>query len=38
MKSKIPYNCGFGPAFDVFGVKWKAVILWELNAQSFRFG
>jgi len=38
MKSKKPYNCGIGPAFDVIGGKWKAVILWELNAQSFRFG
>ena len=38
MKSKKPYNCGIGPAFDVIGGKWKAVILWELNAQAYRFG
>ncbi|HEY8939516.1 MAG TPA: helix-turn-helix domain-containing protein [Cellvibrio sp.] len=33
-----PYNCGIGPAFDVIGGKWKAVILWELNNQIRRFG
>ncbi|QNK68777.1 winged helix-turn-helix transcriptional regulator [Variovorax sp. PAMC26660] len=38
MKSKKPYNCGIGPAFDVIGGKWKAVILWELHAKPCRFG
>lgn len=33
-----PYACGIGPAFDVVGGKWKAVILWELNAGPVRFG
>lgn len=33
-----PYNCGIGPAFEVIGGKWKAVILWELNNQTCRFG
>lgn len=33
-----PYNCGIGPAFEVIGGKWKAVILWELNNQTRRFG
>ncbi|WP_183111296.1 helix-turn-helix domain-containing protein [Sphingomonas sp. So64.6b] len=33
-----PYACGVGPAFDVVGGKWKAVILWELNAGPVRFG
>jgi hypothetical protein len=38
MKSKKPYNCGIGPAFEVIGGKWKAVILWELHVQPRRFG
>jgi DNA-binding HxlR family transcriptional regulator len=38
MKSKKPYNCGIGPAFEVIGGKWKAVILWELHVQARRFG
>jgi DNA-binding HxlR family transcriptional regulator len=33
-----PYNCGIGPAFEVIGGKWKAVILWELHVQPRRFG
>ncbi len=33
-----PYNCGIGPAFEVIGGKWKAVILWELNSHIRRFG
>jgi len=36
--AKKPYNCGIGPAFDVIGGKWKAVILWELNNHIRRFG
>jgi DNA-binding HxlR family transcriptional regulator len=32
------YNCGIGPAFRVIGGKWKAVILWELNETTLRFG
>lgn len=38
MKSKKPGNAGIAAAFDVIGGKWKAVILRELDAQSFRFG
>jgi len=38
MKTKKPYNCGIGPAFEVIGGKWKAVILWELRVQPRRFG
>ncbi|MBO1114483.1 winged helix-turn-helix transcriptional regulator [Bordetella petrii] len=34
----LPVNCGIGPAFEVIGGKWKAVILWELHAQARRFG
>ncbi len=33
-----PYSCGLGPAFDVIGGKWKAVILWELHEVPLRFG
>lgn len=33
-----PYGCGIGPAFEVIGGKWKAVILWELHGQARRFG
>jgi DNA-binding HxlR family transcriptional regulator len=36
--AKKPYGCGIGPAFEVIGGKWKAVILWELHAQARRFG
>jgi DNA-binding HxlR family transcriptional regulator len=32
------FNCGIGPAFNVVGGKWKAVILWELSGQTRRFG
>ncbi len=32
------FNCGIGPAFEVIGGKWKAVILWELSAGTRRFG
>lgn len=35
---KHPYNCGIGPAFEVIGGKWKAVILWELHGRVRRFG
>ncbi|SCX57047.1 helix-turn-helix domain-containing protein [Variovorax sp. EL159] len=38
MKSKKTGHRGIGPAFDVIGGKWKAVILWELHAQPCRFG
>ncbi|MFJ1260178.1 winged helix-turn-helix transcriptional regulator [Cupriavidus sp. CuC1] len=33
-----PYCCGIGPAFDVIGGKWKAVILWEIHQHGRRFG
>lgn len=33
-----PYSCGLGPAFDVIGGKWKAVLLWELHEKPLRFG
>lgn len=34
---KRPRLCGIGPAFEVIGGKWKALILWELR-QVRRFG
>ncbi len=36
-KSK-PFNCGIGPAFEVIGGKWKAVILYELQEKRIRTG
>ncbi len=33
-----PYSCGLGPAFEVIGGKWKALILWEISEQPRRFG
>jgi DNA-binding HxlR family transcriptional regulator len=33
-----PFNCGIGPAFEVIGGKWKAILLWELHAAPLRFG
>jgi DNA-binding HxlR family transcriptional regulator len=38
MKSGKPFNCGIGPAFDVIGGKWKALILYELQERSVRTG
>jgi DNA-binding HxlR family transcriptional regulator len=38
IRSDKPYSCGLGPAFDVIGGKWKAVILWELHDAPLRFG
>lgn len=37
MKKK-SYACGIGPSFEVIGGKWKAIILWELEGGSLRFG
>jgi DNA-binding HxlR family transcriptional regulator len=36
--TKRAYACGIGPAFEVIGGKWKAVILWELKDGPLRFG
>jgi DNA-binding HxlR family transcriptional regulator len=32
------YNCPVEAAIDVFGGKWKAVILWWLQQRTWRFG
>ena len=31
-------NCGFAAALNAIGGKWKTLILWEINAESRRFG
>lgn len=33
-----PDSCGLGPAFEVIGGKWKALILWRVHAEPRRFG
>ena len=38
MAKRRPRVCGIGPAFEVVGGKWKALILWELQADPRRFG
>jgi DNA-binding HxlR family transcriptional regulator len=38
MKQVQPYTCGLGPALDLIGGKWKALILWEISTQPRRFG
>lgn len=37
-KSGRPYDCGIGPAFEVIGGKWKAMILYELQGKRVRTG
>lgn len=37
-KKEAVYTCGLGPALDVVGGKWKALILWEINTCPRRFG
>ena len=38
MRGEQPYSCGLGPALEVIGGKWKALILWEIQAEPRRFG
>lgn len=38
MAASKPYNCGIGPAFEVIGGKWKALILYELQSGPVRPG
>ncbi len=33
-----PESCGLGPAFQVIGGKWKALILWLIRTEPRRFG
>lgn len=38
MARKKPETCGLGPALDVIGGKWKALLLWRINTKPRRFG
>jgi len=38
MRGEQPYSCGLGPALEVIGGKWKALILWEIQVEPRRFG
>ena len=38
MAKKQPESCGLGPAFQVIGGKWKALILWLVHTEPRRFG
>ena len=33
-----PYGCGLGPAFEVIGGRWKALLLYEIHVETRRFG
>ncbi|WP_313573798.1 helix-turn-helix domain-containing protein [Brevundimonas sp.] len=33
-----PDSCGLGPAFQVIGGKWKALVLWTIRTEPRRFG
>ena len=32
------YNCSFELAIDMFGGKWKGLVLWNLNNGTMRYG
>lgn len=38
LKRNRPYGCGLGPAFEVIGGRWKALLLWEIHLEPRRFG
>ncbi|MBC8038220.1 MAG: helix-turn-helix transcriptional regulator [Rhizobiales bacterium] len=38
MAKKKPESCGLGPALNVIGGKWKALLLWRIHTQPRRFG
>jgi len=38
MAKQQPDSCGLGPAFQVIGGKWKALILWLVRNEPRRFG
>lgn len=33
-----PESCGLGPAFEIIGGKWKALLLWLIHTEPRRFG
>lgn len=37
-RSRKPYDCGLGPAFEVVGGKWKSSLLWSIRTKARRFG
>ncbi|ESY82785.1 HxlR family transcriptional regulator [Mesorhizobium sp. LNHC220B00] len=38
MGKKQPDSCGLGPALEVIGGKWKALLLWQIHKAPARFG
>ncbi|MEO5756168.1 MAG: helix-turn-helix domain-containing protein [Mesorhizobium sp.] len=38
MGKKQPDSCGLGPALEVIGGKWKALLLWQVHKAPVRFG
>jgi DNA-binding HxlR family transcriptional regulator len=38
MARKMPDSCGLGPALEVIGGKWKALLLWRIRQAPRRFG
>ena len=38
MAKKMPDSCGLGPALEVIGGKWKALLLWRIHSRTLRFG
>jgi DNA-binding HxlR family transcriptional regulator len=38
MAKKMPESCGIGPALEVIGGKWKALLLWRIHQRPHRFG
>jgi DNA-binding HxlR family transcriptional regulator len=34
----MPDSCGLGPALEVIGGKWKALLLWRVHQKTRRFG
>ncbi len=37
-RKKQPESCGLGPALEAIGGKWKALLLWRIEAKPLRFG
>lgn len=38
MAKNQPDSCGLGPALEVIGGKWKALLLWQIHSSPRRFG
>lgn len=37
-RGDVSYSCGLDAAVDVVGGKWKPLILWALDGETYRFG